>query len=335
MPFIADPPRPLRLGELGQWFNRSLSSFRYIVWQSILPFRPIPEPFDDPPLPAAEVTEDQLKQCEAYFDRVEASRSDIEEKARGTFSVITFLAPLMASLFVFFITRKLEHTMTCNVAIGFAMLSFAFLLLAFFSIIRAVAVRPRQTLGYLSVVDVEHAQIRPYSRNFRAGGLLYCASYNDALNAHISQFVKGANVLTALAVVALLIASVPSAYLLSGQNDTSKTEIAGLVNVASPALTDLQRNSSAVAQAISDLANGRIAAVEAAVGSLKGEISRVSNDLANLSNNYTRDNRLDAIDKRLQELATVVADLKLAQTHGSSPKPVKPHRSGRRGRPVH
>lgn len=155
------------------------------------------------------------------------------------------------------------------------------------------------------------------------------------MNAHIAQFVKGANILTTLAVVALLVASVPSAYFLSGQNDTNKTEIAGLVNVTSPALIELQRSSNAVAQAISDLASGRVAAVESALGSLKNENSRVDNDTTTLSNNYARDNRFDAIDKRLQELATTVADLKVAQQRGSSPRPVKSRRSDRRGQPIH
>ena len=48
---------------------------------------------------------------------------------------------------------------------------------------------------------------------FRARGLLYCASMNTAINDHIAQFVKGAHMLTAAAVVALLMAAIPTSIM--------------------------------------------------------------------------------------------------------------------------
>jgi len=42
--------------------------------------------------------------------------------------------------------------------------------------------------------------------------LLYCAAMNEAMNDHIAQFVKGTHILTAAAVIALVVAAIPTSY---------------------------------------------------------------------------------------------------------------------------
>jgi hypothetical protein len=88
-------------------------------------------------------------------------------------------------------------------------LSAVCLLLGFISAIRAVGVKENQTL-FLDSVLTEDGQFRKYSEAFRARGLLYCASMNTAMNDHIAQFVKGAHILTAIAVLVLLAAAIPT-----------------------------------------------------------------------------------------------------------------------------
>jgi hypothetical protein len=102
-----------------------------------------------------------------------------------------------------------------------------------------LSVQVRQTLGVGAIIDLDAGEFRKYNNVFHTRGLLFCASFNEAMNARIAELVKGAHILTAIAVVALVIAALPSIYLLAPSDATTKTQIVGPVDIASPSLVGL------------------------------------------------------------------------------------------------
>ena len=161
------------------------------------------------------------------FDQAEERRVNLEQKAQSTFGLMVFLVPLLASLFVFIISRGTTSS-TLIVTLVLVSVSAVFLLLGFISAVRAVAVKESETL-FLDSVLTEDGQFRKYSEAFRARGLLYCASMNTATNDHIAQFVKGAHILTAVAVLVLLVAAVPTSLVfLRLPSSPAETKIVGL-----------------------------------------------------------------------------------------------------------
>ena len=239
--FIAEPPLPVHRGSLGKHLRQMLLRFWFIVWQIVVPFNSRPEEIDSLPEPTVEVTEAHVEQCQWIFDQAAARRVHLEQKAQSTFGLMVFLVPLLASLFVFIISRATTSgTAIRTVAIVLLVISAVLLLLGFISAVRAVAVKAIETLFLRSVID-EAGQFRKYSKAFHARGLLYCAAMNEAMNDHIAQFVKGAHILTAAAVVTLVIAAVPTSVVLSSlPSSPTQTKIVGPVEVSSPELTAIR-----------------------------------------------------------------------------------------------
>jgi hypothetical protein len=118
-------------------------------------------------------------------------------------------------------------------------------------------VQVRETLGMGAMIDLRAGAFRIYDKAFHARGFLYCASVNQGMNGHIAQFVKGAHILTALAVLALLVAAVPSILLLPTDAGPAKTEIVGPVNIAAPSLVDLKAEIAMLSNELRVIANDR------------------------------------------------------------------------------
>jgi hypothetical protein len=282
--YITKPPLLLGRGSAqGVWrqTQRITKAFWRILWQTLVPFNERPEPPEDPPQPEADFDDKQLEQCQQIFDDVETTRNQLEQKARATFTMVAFLAPLLASIFAFMFGRTTTDPTTRMVAICFAGVSSLFLLLGFISITRAVSVRTREKLFLGAVLDFERANFRTYDRSFQARGLLYCASVNQAMNDHIAQFVKGAHILTAIAIIMWVIAAGPAAMLLSTQPSPTKTEIIGQVNVSSPVLLRLQ-----------------------------GDIENISRDIALLANDKTRDEQVSRLEATIEQLVSRMRELR-------------------------
>ena len=210
--FIAKPPDPVKWDwdSITKHLKLMFRRIACIVWQIIVPFNPRPEDITPLPDPDAthEVSESHVEQCQWIFDQTEERRVHLEQKAQSTFGLMVFLVPLLASLFVFIISKGTTSS-TLVFTLVLVGLSAVCLLLGFISAIRAVGVKENQTL-FLDSVLTEDGQFRKYSEAFRARGLLYCASMNTAMNDHIAQFVKGAHILTAIAVLVLLAAAIPT-----------------------------------------------------------------------------------------------------------------------------
>jgi hypothetical protein len=286
MSFVARPPLLLGQGTQGplrSQLKRLAEDFWRILWQPLVPFNPRPEPPDNPPSRRT-IPDQQLEQCKALYEGTEADRNFLEGKARATFSVITFLVPLLASAVVFLFAHTSVHTGSRTVALIFISISFAFLILGFISIVRAVSVQVRETLGLGSIINLQAGRLRQYDKIFHARGMLYCASVNAAMNGHIAQFVKGAHILTALAVIALLIAAMGSISLLPSDPGPAKTQIVGSVSIASPALSDLKTEIEKLRDSLAsddsfrrrvDTLSSKIDQFAASLRELQGELERL------------------------------------------------------------
>lgn len=241
-PFLAKPPLPAWKGSYGgirKHVSQLSRGFIWILWQTIIPFNPRPEEPQPPPEPTTDLDDAQIDLCQAIFDQAEARRTHLEQKAQWTFAIIIFLVPLLASIFVF-LFRSAPSGVSRIVAIVFLLISGSFLLLGFISVVRAISVQARETLFLGALIDPQQQQFRTYNKSFHARGLLYCASMNTAMNDHIAQFVKGAHILTASAVIALLVASVPAGVAYSDYMPSpTRISIIGPVSVASSELKPL------------------------------------------------------------------------------------------------
>ena len=186
------------------------------IWQTVTPFNPEPETPEDPP-PVDDISDEQLKQCQNLYDKVENDRVALESKARATFSVVTFLVPLLASIFVFIFVRSAEGSRGRTVSVPDLDRHFFHIFAFRFYFNRASRVlQVRQTLGLAAIIDVNARAFRTYSKVFHARGLIFCASVNQAMNDHIAQFVRGAHILTAVAVIILALAALCFYWIVTG-----------------------------------------------------------------------------------------------------------------------
>jgi hypothetical protein len=285
--FIAEPPRSIKPGSLTKHLSQMFLRVRLIVWQILAPFHSRPEEIDPFPEPTAEVTDSHVEQCQWMFDQAEKRRLHLEQKAQSTFGLMVFLVPLLASLFVFIISRaSATGPMWLKVAIiALLIVSTGLLLLGFISAVRAVSVKAFETLFLDSVID-KNGQFREYKRAFRARGLLYCAAMNEAMNDHLAQFVKGAHFLTAAAVSALVIAAVPTSFMFSNLTASpTQTKIVGPMDVPSPELIAIRN----------DVAN-----VKGDIGKLLSNSQAAIDDLKRLEEKFTKlDARLNKIEKAM------------------------------------
>jgi hypothetical protein len=211
---------------------RAIRGLRQIILYTITPRVARPQSPLDPPDPVGSLTEETLAQCKTIYDEVEAVRQHLDEKARSTFAVIAFLAPLLVAVFVFLFAHLKGGGVLEPLAIALALAAFSLLTLGFIGTARALAIQSREVLFLESVIDPTVPSIRPYDRTRHAKGLLYCASMNASINAHIAQCVRSAHVLTTLAVIVAIGAAVPATWLLMKRDEPiTKAEIVKPVTV--------------------------------------------------------------------------------------------------------
>jgi hypothetical protein len=86
----------------------------------------------------------------------------------------------------------------------------------------------------MSLDSALHAngEFRSYDEAFHAKGLLHCASMNTAMNDHLAQFVRGAHSMTAIAILLVILAALPTSFTAAAQvAEVSRTAIVGPVQV--------------------------------------------------------------------------------------------------------
>jgi hypothetical protein len=292
--FTAKPPLPAWKGSYGGLKNhagRLLRSFGWILWQTIIPFNYRPEEPQTLPESTGEIEDAQIDLCQAIFDQAETRRTHLEQKAQWTFALIVFLVPLLASIFIFLFRDAPADTTGRILAVAFVFISGGLLLLGFISVVRAISVQARETLFLPALIDPQTGQFRSYSKSFQARGLLYCAAMNTAMNDHIAQFVRGAHILTAGAVITLLAAAVPAGIAFSNHaSSPARTTVVGAVNMTSPqleVLSDqiarlndalLKRTEDTSARDQIHILEDRLLKIENELSSIKKAISSVPAD---------------------------------------------------------
>lgn len=295
--FFAKPPKVLWQTpgkDLRRQLWRMLLSIPRYVLQSLVPFYPRPDAPQPLPPQTADPDEAQLAQCQWVFDQAENRRIHLEQKGQSTFTVMVFLVPLITSVLLFLFRESSPDGLGYEVAVCSLIASGTLLLLAFISVMRAISVQERETLFLGAVIDLKNGQFRKYNRSFHARGLLYCAAVNTAMNDHIAQFVKGARILTACAVLLLVAAAVAAATRFSPTPGSPvRTEIAGQINLSTASMAPLQEEIEKLRIEIAALANtanrdDRINLLEARVAALEENIDRLQKTLSSASASRTR-----------------------------------------------
>jgi len=174
----------------------------FTLSQTVLPYESGPgKPCKELPEEFEDIDDNQLALCQAIFSQTETRRVHVEQKAHWTFTAIAFLMPVIASIVIFLIRDPALRDEDWHVSLVLLFVSAGFLLWSFMSALRAIAIREHETLFIHTVIKQEDGTFLKYNRHLHAQGLLHCVILNTATNDHISQFVKGAHWLLALAVI--------------------------------------------------------------------------------------------------------------------------------------
>ena len=277
------PAWPRSVRQLGHGLATTVVKFAYILFQPLIPYDSRPaEPESSLPENSGDLADEQLLQCQAILDQSEARRTHIEQKAQWAFTVIAFLMPSLASVLVFLIRDPALQATNRTLSLVLLLVSAGFLFLSFVSAARALAIRGSEILHLGAVIQAENGDFRKYDKAFHAQGLLYCATMNTATNDHIAQFVKGAHVLLAIAVVTFASGAVSTGlHLTARPAPPLRAEVIGTVSLSPSDLSGLHSDIREVAGALAALTaadskenqikllTDRVSALEAEVNALR------------------------------------------------------------------
>ena len=233
--FFAEPPKAVGWRSSPGHLFHLVKGIAIQVWQVFVPFEAEPETIPDFPETTQGINngEATVKQCQWIFDQAEQRRNQLEQKAQSTFSLMVFLVPILSSVFIY-VVSKAKTGFFREIVISLIFVAGLFVLLGFISAIRAIGVKSNQTLSLDLVIDSNGAFL-PYDELRQAKGLLYCASINTAKNDHLAQFVRGTHSMTAIAVLFVILAAIPTSFTVATQtDDIARTTVVGTV-VVSPA----------------------------------------------------------------------------------------------------
>lgn len=279
----------------------AIRALKEVLLYAIIPRVARPEPPLDPPAPRDKnipVEDGTLSQCKEIYEQIEAGRDYLDAKARSTFGVIAFLAPLLIAAFTFLLTNSNGSGLARIFALAFGAVAFILLVLGFVSTVRALAVQGRDVLFLETVIDSAIPAIRPYDITRHAQGLLYCSSVNATFNAHISQCVRSAHVLTALAVVIAIVAAIPALAVLATQKEAiAKTQIVSPIEV-----------KMVEAASIND-----------SIKQIRDELKATNITVSSTVQIKNINIRLDALDAKVDAIIAARAARPRAQKQGSQP----------------
>lgn len=299
------PAWPRSVRHFGQALATAVVKFAYILFQPFIPYDSRPgEPESSLPENAGDPAEEQLVQCQAILDQSEARRAHIEQKAQWAFTVIAFLMPSLASVLVFLIRDPALQATNRTPSLVLLSVSAGFLLLSFVSAARALAIRGSEILHLGAVVEGENGGFRNYDKAFHAQGLLYCATMNTATNDHIAQFVKGAHVLMAFAVVTFASGAVATGLQLTARPAPPiRAEVTGTISLSPTDLSGLHSDIREVAGVLATLA---------AAASKENQMKLLADRVA----------ALEAEANALRSLVRTAGDANSA--HSTQPRPLPP-----------
>lgn len=159
--------------------------------------------------PEGSITEDQLRVCEHVANR-EASRTDkLEQKSTVFISVVAVVAPLAISTLVYLAGRPSLEGFARWLTVGLLLFAVLLFLASFVACARALAVKGHYELHLGTVIKLEKGSIRDYDPDFFGRGLLETTSRRQAMNAHLTDFVRGAQTFLMTGVTFVLLAGLP------------------------------------------------------------------------------------------------------------------------------
>lgn len=208
--YLGEVPRKL------SWRRIASRKFVGVLWRRTwyLLQRPFisyeDSPVEPKPLPEPQkglaVMEEHLDLAKSLESSAGRRREILEQKADRTLGVLVFLAPLFVSV-VTYVSREPDQA-GISVMVLF-LLTGVCLIAGFVAAFRAVGVRYSQKLGIKAIFDPTKKEWLDLPRQKYARGLIWCASWNDAINDHVADFVRSARFYTIAGMFFLVIASLP------------------------------------------------------------------------------------------------------------------------------
>jgi hypothetical protein len=238
-------------------------TFRHLLEHTLGTFSPAPDASAKlgPGAPAGVIGPKQLAVCERVARDASDRLAKLEQKATTLLSVVAVVAPLTASTAVYIRQQPLSEW-AARLTLIAVLMAAAFVLLAFFAVLRALAVRGHQFLYVGTVIDPTTDKVRSSEPengyegydDFYGRGLLWEAMNRNAVCDHLADFVRGSQVFLALSVIFTLAAALP---VLAVVHDSTQ-HVAGTISLDSTTLRSLRTPIDA-ARAENDARMDRVA----------------------------------------------------------------------------
>lgn len=196
---------------LGRGIQRWANAFGVWLLHALRPYQQAPQPdraitLEDP---EGSISEEQLRVCEHVAAR-EASRTDkLEQKATVLISVVAVVAPLAISTLVYLAGRPSLDGLARWLTVGFLLVALLLFLASFVAGARALAVKDHEELHLASVIDFDKGSIQDFDPDFFGRGLLQTTSRRQAMNAHLADFVRGAQTFLMTGAALVLLSGLP------------------------------------------------------------------------------------------------------------------------------
>jgi hypothetical protein len=225
--------------------------------------------------PKGSIQREQIELCRLVYDTEEHRHEKVEEKATATLSLVAALTPFIVSAVVYMATSSAFSARERGFALVIFALSFLSLLIAFIASVRATGIRAVKSLHIHSVIDPETDVIKAFNPDSFGRGLLWCASVNSAVNDHIADFVRAAQMFLVFSVILLVFAAAPVLVMLKPTSQPQ--EITGNVKVQSAALQEISGSMTKTSDALTQLEKDR-----AQIERMEGDVSALRNRIADL-----------------------------------------------------
>jgi hypothetical protein len=219
------------------------------------------------------IQKEQVELCRLVYDTEEHRREKLEEKSTAALSLVAVLTPFIVSAAVYMASSSGFGFRERGFALVAYALSFLSLLVAFIASVRANGIRERPSLHIHSVIGPETGVIKEFSPDYFGRGLLWCASVNSAVNDHIADFVRAAQMFLVFSVMFLVFGAVPLVFVL--HPDSEPQDIKKAVQVESAALQQISVSISKAAEASTQLEKdrARIEKMEADLSALRSKVA--------------------------------------------------------------
>lgn len=294
LPYVTQPPAPVtNLPGVWKlfvvWRHDFLGAFRHLL-------ATYSEPNVSNPPVQESVDEEIVENCRRIYERSLSSRQAVEEKAKTTFGIVSTLWPILSAGLIFLLAHPQKEGGAWIGAVALLILAIVFLTIAFFWTSRTTAVKQVQALGIESVLDRD--AFRKYSASFDACGLIYCASWNDAMNARYAQFVRYARAMIVSGVLFTVFASMPLASIYTATSSSGELELQRREDKTLQGINALTVNFAGVVRGMShEQANAaRIETLQASVTALGAQLKQLEGDIHQLQS--PRDSRGSRTPKR-------------------------------------